>query len=185
MALDLKDIEMLMKTVGSTVGGMIGTPEMDGDPAKIAAQSMAALLESMNEVFGTEVSELPQALPRTLADTSYSAGLTIEAEYVVQRPSGRRKALPGPPRIIVAVEESVGEFEILCLFDGVSRKIMSRYVKSRYGMTWPEYLTYCGLPDSYPKVARAYSEQQRANAIRAAERRRSLVLDLAVTVVSA
>ena len=181
MVLELKDVEDLMKTVGGAVGSMIGTPGMDGDPAKIAAQSMVALLESMNEVFGTEVAELPQAPPRRLEDVSHS-GPTITAEYVVQKPSVRRKALPAPPRIVVPPEESVGEFEIRCLFDGVARKIISRYVKSRYGMAWDEYLAYCALPADYPKVARSYCEQQRERSLRAAARRRAtaapLVIDL-------
>lgn len=173
MTLDAKDIELIMKSVGSTVGSLIDTPAMvDSNPARIAAESMMALLTGMNEVFGTEVSELPPAPPRRIEDTSHAAGPTITADYVVERVPVRRKTLPAPPRVIMEVSASIQEDQILCLFDGVGRKIISRYVKSRYGFDWLDYLSYCGLPSDYPRVATSYSAAQRRSALAAAERRR-------------
>lgn len=172
MALDAKDIELIIKSVGSTVGSLIDTPAMDGDPAKIASDTMIALLTGMNEVFGTEVSGLPPAPPRRIEDTSHAAGPTITVDYVVERVPARRKSLPTPPRVIMEVSASIQEEQILCLFDGVGRKIISRYVKSRYGMDWQEYLSYCGLPADYPRVASSYSAAQRRSALAAAERRK-------------
>lgn len=172
MALDAKDIELIMKSVGDTVVSLIDTPAMDGNPARIAAETMMALLTGMNETFGTEVSGLPPAPPRRIEDTSHAAGPTITADYVVERVPVRRKSLPAPPRVIMDVAASIQEEQIICLFDGVGRKIISRYIKSRYGLDWREYLSYCGLPSDYPKVATSYSEAQRRRALEAAERRR-------------
>lgn len=172
MALDAKDIELIMKSVGDTVGSMIDTPAMGGNPARIAAETMMSLLTGMNETFGTEVSGLPPAPPRRIEDTSHDAGPTITADYVVERVPVRRKSLPAPPRVIMDVSASIQEEQIICLFDGVGRKIISRYIKSRYGMDWREYLSYCDLPSDYPKVATSYSAAQRRRALEAAERRR-------------
>jgi hypothetical protein len=67
---------------------------------------------------------------------------------------------PKKPTIIVPADQSVFDDYIVCLFDGQKRKMMHRYVRATYGMTWDEYKTYCGLPDDYPAVAPGYAREK-------------------------
>lgn len=59
--------------------------------------------------------------------------------------------------LVVSPEDSVHHDYIICLFDGEKRKMIARYVKSKYKMEWEEYKRECGLPDDYPSVAPSMS----------------------------
>ena len=62
------------------------------------------------------------------------------------------------PKIVMPVEESITPDKIYCLFDRVGRSMITRHVRAKWGMTWDEYIEYCGLPADYPRVAPNYSE---------------------------
>lgn len=70
------------------------------------------------------------------------------------KPSKDRKK----PTIVMRVEDSVTDDLIFCLFDGVGRRMITRHIRQRWGMSWEEYLVYCNLPHDYPRVAKSYSE---------------------------
>jgi predicted transcriptional regulator len=70
------------------------------------------------------------------------------------------------PRIIMKVEDSVTDDLIYCLFDGVGRKMITRHILAKYGMTWPQYLEYCHLPPDYPRVAPRYSDEVSAKVVK-------------------
>jgi predicted transcriptional regulator len=67
---------------------------------------------------------------------------------------------PAAPR-----EASVFPDYIVCLFDGVKRKMLKRHIRSRYGMSPEAYRQYWELPDDYPMVAPNYSDEKREYAI--------------------
>lgn len=69
--------------------------------------------------------------------------------------------MPKTPEIIYPVSESIQPDGIVCLFDGVKRKLLHRHVKSVYDMTWDQYKAYCQLPDDYPAVAPLYAAEKR------------------------
>jgi predicted transcriptional regulator len=67
---------------------------------------------------------------------------------------------PAVPR-----DQSVSPDYIVCLFDGVKRKMLKRHIKSRYGMSPEAYRQYWELPDDYPMVAPNYSDEKREYAL--------------------
>jgi predicted transcriptional regulator len=50
---------------------------------------------------------------------------------------------------------------IVCLIDGESRTMLSRYLKAVHKMTPQEYIAHFNLPDDYPMTAQSYSDQKR------------------------
>lgn len=70
----------------------------------------------------------------------------------------RKESLPTEPAVPIA--ESVTHNAIICLFDGVPKKMLKRYIRANYGMEEDEYRAYWGLPADYPMVAPSYAEQK-------------------------
>lgn len=60
----------------------------------------------------------------------------------------------------VPISESVSNDGIICLFDGVKRKMLHRHIKAKFGMTADDYRTYWGLPADYPMTAPGYSNEK-------------------------
>jgi predicted transcriptional regulator len=50
--------------------------------------------------------------------------------------------------------------EIICLIDGLGRKMLHRHLKARHGMTPEEYRTWFDLPADYPMTAPGYSKEK-------------------------
>jgi predicted transcriptional regulator len=73
------------------------------------------------------------------------------------REEGREPAVPR--------DRSVFPDHIVCLFDGVKRKMLKRHIRNRYGMSPEAYRQYWELPDDYPMVAPAYSDEKREYAL--------------------
>lgn len=57
----------------------------------------------------------------------------------------------------VPVNRSVFPEYIICLEDGVRRKMLKRYLRTFHGMTVDEYRKRWGLPQHYPMVAPNYA----------------------------
>lgn len=88
-------------------------------------------------------------LVRSVHDALAGAGTPVDPEP--------EKPVPAvPPR------KSVFSDYIICLEDGKKVKLLRRHLKRAYNMTPQEYRERWGLPDSYPMVARNYS-QHRSN----------------------
>lgn len=106
----------------------------------------------------------PKLMPREPSFKSRGQRREITTPYVVTK---RAATAPKPrvpfegdrPDIIMAVEDSVTDELIYCLFDRVGRKMISRHILAKYNMTWEQYLDYCSLPPDYPRVAPKYSDQ--------------------------
>ena len=60
----------------------------------------------------------------------------------------------------VPIEDSVTDDFIICLEDGKRVKVLSRYLRSYYGMTMEEYRLRWNLPDDYPAVPPALSRRR-------------------------
>ncbi len=58
----------------------------------------------------------------------------------------------------VPVRSSVTPDYIICLEDGVRKKMLKRHLWTRYGMTGDQYRAKWGLPANYPLVAPSYSK---------------------------
>ena len=64
----------------------------------------------------------------------------------------------------VIIRKSVTPDFIICLEDGVKRKMLKRHLGTVYGMTPEQYRAKWGLPDDYPMTAPNYSKQKSAYA---------------------
>lgn len=58
----------------------------------------------------------------------------------------------------VPVDQSVFPDRLICLEDGQSTILLSRYLKRHFDMTPEEYKEKWGLPEDYPMVAKSYSK---------------------------
>lgn len=69
-----------------------------------------------------------------------------------------------PPKEIlipaVSIEESVTDNYIICLEDGEPFQMLKRHLKSHYNMTPEQYRRRWNLPESYPMVAKNYSNKR-------------------------
>lgn len=74
------------------------------------------------------------------------------------RGGGRYLQLPVKPA--VPISKSILGTELVCLIDGVKRKMLHRHLKTKYGITPEEYRKHFGLPDDYPMTAPGYSSSQ-------------------------
>jgi predicted transcriptional regulator len=133
----------------------------------------ATLLECMNAATGsvsTPVAE-PAAPVAVAAPTPAPAAARAPAATRAVAPAPepkdvvdpRWKDLPTKP--VVPVSKSILKDFIVCLFDGEKRKMMSRYILMKYGMTPEQYRAYWKLPDDYPMTAPGYSDEKRIVAV--------------------
>lgn len=97
------------------------------------------------------------AAPAESAPATAPAPAIEGARPRTAREEGREPAVPP--------EESVSPDYIVCLFDGVKRKMLKRHIRSRYGMSPEAYRQYWGLPGDYPMVAPNYSDEKREYAL--------------------
>lgn len=92
-----------------------------------------------------------------------AAGRPPGPETVRPRPAKAEKMrviprLPATP--VIPVSRSVSKDGIVCLIDGVRRKMLHRHLKTKYGITPEEYRKHFGLPGDYPMTAPGYSASQ-------------------------
>lgn len=81
-------------------------------------------------------------------------------------------------RPAVPVEESVQEDHIVCLEDGKPLRMLTRYLKTQYGLTPEEYRARWGLPPDYPmnapSVTKAKVERARRQGLGTSEHKAQL-----------
>jgi hypothetical protein len=61
----------------------------------------------------------------------------------------------------VSIRASVKPDNIVCLEDGAKLTMLTRYLRTRFGLTPEQYRTKWGLPRDYPMVAPNYAEKRR------------------------
>jgi predicted transcriptional regulator len=59
---------------------------------------------------------------------------------------------------VVDVEDSIRGDKLVCLIDGVAKKMLKRHLRAKYGMEFHEYREFFGLKEDYPSVAPGYSD---------------------------
>jgi len=116
------------------------------------AMSIAiSLLKAHMEVNKVETAQLP--------------GLVREIYMAVSGSMAGQAAVEKFPGIsktpIIPVSKSVHKDGIVCLIDGRKMLMLKRHLRSRYGMTWEDYLEHFNLPKDYPSVAPEYSAMKR------------------------
>lgn len=112
-------------------------PKKAKAPAAVAETAVAEVVEEVQEETPElEVTSTPQTIRERFSD------------------------LPTEP--VVAPKDSVQSAHVICLFDGAKKKMMSRHLKAKYGMTPAEYREYWDLPADYPMTAPGYSAEKRA-----------------------
>jgi predicted transcriptional regulator len=67
---------------------------------------------------------------------------------------------PKPSRPAVPIRRSVSHDYIVCLEDGVQRKVLTGYLMRRFKLTPQQYRTRWGLPHDYPMVAPSFTERR-------------------------
>jgi len=75
------------------------------------------------------------------------------AEMATPKPTPRPEAEAAKPQPAVSVRRSIRPDYLICLEDGSKRATLTRYLRTRYGMTPDEYRRKWGLPADYPMTA--------------------------------
>jgi predicted transcriptional regulator len=75
------------------------------------------------------------------------------AEMATPKPTPRPEAEAAKPVPAVSVRRSIRPDYLICLEDGSKRAALTRYLRTRYGMTPDEYRRKWGLPADYPMTA--------------------------------
>lgn len=57
-------------------------------------------------------------------------------------------------------EDAIKNDEIICLIDGLGRKMLHRHLKARHNMTPEEYRAWFNLREDYPMTAPGYSKEK-------------------------
>jgi predicted transcriptional regulator len=97
----------------------------------------------------------------------------VVAEVPAEKPAPKKKPAPVDPLEAkfggkiprtrwnnMDPEEAIKNDEIVCLIDGVGRKMLHRWLKSRHNMTPEEYREWFTLREDYPMTAPGYSKEK-------------------------
>ncbi len=75
-------------------------------------------------------------------------------------PPANVHVLPRPKNPAVPVEKSIHDDYIVCLEDGAKLKMLRRYLKTNFNMTFEQYRARWNLPKDYPAVAPNYAKKR-------------------------
>ena len=131
-------------------------------------------LRAIDDVFASAVCDLTTAVIQTKAIASvdglveFLKGFSAIAPKFRDEPSDpSAKPIPDLRPVsltgqlpAVPIRKSVTNEYIICLEDGVKRKMLRRHLGTVHGMTPEQYRTKWGLPADYPMTAPNYSKQK-------------------------
>ncbi len=112
----------------------------------IAAAELVAAYIGANEVDAERIPELLQIAYRGLLH--------------MESPPATLHALPPAKKPAVPIDKSVHDDYIICLEDGAQLKMLKRYLRTNYDMTFEQYRARWGLPKNYPSTAPNYTRQR-------------------------
>jgi predicted transcriptional regulator len=115
--------------------------------SNIAASYLRRNSVSIDQI-GTVVASVTRAIELAAKETT---GDTVQD---LPPPS----AEPDTPA--VPIKKSVHREYVICLEDGIHARTLKRHLNTAHGMTPEQYREKWRLPDNYPLVAPAYSEQR-------------------------
>lgn len=110
-----------------------------------AAEIVSAYLGA-NEVDPDKIPELLQIAYRGLIN--------------MDAPAATLHALPPAKKPAVPIAQSVQDDYIVCLEDGAHLKMLKRYLRTHFDMTFEQYRARWGLPKNYPSVAPKYTRER-------------------------
>ncbi|WP_327211067.1 MucR family transcriptional regulator [Rhizobium leguminosarum] len=121
-------------------------PSRAAAPAKIEPIKPVKMTKAQAKDFAKEAIEQPEATSKAELDKKF----------------GRRLDVSRVPFEGLTPEEALTKEPgyVLSLFDGVGRKMISRYLRSEFGMTENEYRLWWGLPADYPMTSPGYSGEK-------------------------
>ena len=113
-----------------------------------------------NAIAPDELTKLLRDVHQTLAElgTAYPRSPKVNIDRL--NPS----AVGETPLPAVPIELSIKNDRIICLEDGVSLKMLKRYIMNRYQLTPEAYRAKWGLPEDYPMNAPTVIEARRQQA---------------------
>jgi predicted transcriptional regulator len=114
--------------------------------AKVEPVKPVKMTKAQSKEFAKEAIELPEATSKAELDKKF----------------GRRLGVSRVPFEGLTPEEALTKEPgyVLSLFDGVGRKMISRYLRSEFGMTENEYRLWWGLAGDYPMTSPGYSGEK-------------------------
>jgi predicted transcriptional regulator len=94
-------------------------------------------------------------------------GELIASVHAALTATGRPAAKEAPALTpVVSIRSSVKQDYIVCLEDGATLKMLTRYLRNKFAMSPDDYRAKWGLPKDYPMVAPAYAEKRRGLALK-------------------
>lgn len=140
------------------------------EPAAVAAPAPEAPAKAPSTAKAKRKSR--EAAPSAAAQVEAPAQ-AVAAEVVVAAPAPKKKAAPVDPLEAkfggkiprtrwndMDPEAAIKHDEIICLIDGVGRKMLHRHIKARHNMNPEEYRAWFGLREDYPMTAPGYSKEK-------------------------
>jgi Predicted transcriptional regulator len=145
----------------------------------VQADKVADLIRSVHSAFAETyaaaggVVSATEALASSVADTVSAQAAVVEVAATEQEnvvAEAASKAPKAPKKkvyksIFKDPYEAVEDEVVRCLIDGVGKKMLKRYVRAKYNLSWDEYLEMFNLPADYPSVAPKYSESKKEEAL--------------------
>lgn len=98
------------------------------------------------------------------ADATQEADVEPEEPVVPVAEENRFKDLPRETWNGMDPEDAVHPDYIVCLFDGVKRKMLHRHIRQQYKMEAADYIAHFGLRPDYPMTAANYRKEKSLNA---------------------
>lgn len=133
-----------------------------GSPILVSATQIISAHLGNNPVALSDVPGFIRTVFATLAEVEprQASGDALPVLPIETVKTEAAKAAPA-----VKIDASVQPEYIICLEDGKKLRMLKRYLMSQYRMTPEQYRIKWGLPDDYPMVAPAVSEQRRQAAM--------------------
>jgi predicted transcriptional regulator len=133
-----------------------------------SGKRMDALLASAAPVVASSETPVEVCTEATVVTAEVVVDLPMVETKVVETVAEKSKARP--KRKIKSrfrnVWDAVTHEALYCLIDGVAKKELKRYLRTKHGLTWDEYRVMFDLPDDYPHVCKAASDRWSASAKR-------------------
>jgi predicted transcriptional regulator len=168
-AINEHTVQIVNAAIASGAVKWNGVAEMIVDIHKALAATYGVLEAAENQL----ESLLASAAPVVAAQTEAPVEATVVAEEAVApvvetkavaQPKIREKRKP--KSVFKNVWDAVTHEALFCLIDGVAKKELKRYLRTKHGLTWEQYRVMFDLPENYPHVCKAASDRWSASAKR-------------------
>jgi predicted transcriptional regulator len=135
----------------------------------VEADKVPDMIRSVHAVFA-ETYAATGSIANITAELASSVAASLSAPAAaVDTEAAEEAPVEEAPRKLVSIFENpwdaVEDEVVRCLMDGVGKKMLKRYLRSKYNLEWEEYLAAFNLPADYPSVAPKYSDSKKAEAI--------------------